>query len=275
MVSCRNSHSKNKPSSFWPILTISDYREIKTENCKNQTAVELLPIWCQVAHFKIAALREGRNRAISEQNTAQAGTFGMNTCTTDAGRPLKMVKDFKKAPSRVFIIAMLPPEVYVWQFCWFQIRAFSDFWPSPTRCLFALPSFCLLRWPVDCRVDGGNHPRHRLVVAEHPPTDLTSKSTVPHDVPRVFNHQNLVFMEFVSKMPSVEIHGNPCGLKQFGATSRETAMGPPPKSTNGTSGPSGIAPATKHQSIINVFDFSFQFVFGRDHLDFKNNKLVS
>lgn len=210
MVSCRNSHSKNKPSSFWPILTISDYREIKTENCKNQTAVELLPIWCQVAHFKIAALREGRNRAISEQNTAQAGTFGMNTCTTDAGRPLKMVKDFKKAPSRVFIIAMLPPEVYVWQFCWFQIRAFSDFWPSPTRCLFALPSFCLLRWPVDCRVGGGNHPRHRLVVAEHPPTDLTSKSTVPHDVPRVFNHSNLVFMEFVSKMPSVEIHGNPC-----------------------------------------------------------------
>ena len=104
MVSCINSHSKNKPSTFWPILTISEYREIKTENCKNQTAIELLPIWCQVAHFKIAALREGRNRAISKQNTAQAGTFGMNTCTTDAGRPLKMVKDFKKAPSRVLII---------------------------------------------------------------------------------------------------------------------------------------------------------------------------
>lgn len=58
-------------------------------------------------------------------------------------------------------------------------------------------------------------------------------------------------------------------LKQFGATSRETAMGPPPKSTNGTSGPSGIAPATNTNQCIH---FSFQFVFGRDHLDFKNNK---
>lgn len=55
---------------------------------------------------------------------------------------------------------------------------------------------------MDCRVDGGNHPRRRLVVAEHLPTE-TSKSTVPHDVPRVFNHQNLVFIWkiWASKMP--------------------------------------------------------------------------
>ena len=76
----------------------------------------------------------------------------------------------------------------------------------------ALHGACRVAFVLPSKVTSGlqsrrwKPPRPPLVVDEHPPTDLTSKSTVPHDVPRVFNHQNLVFMEFVSKMPSMEIH---------------------------------------------------------------------
>ncbi len=68
-------------------------------------------------------------------------------------------------------------------------------------------------------------------------------------------------------MPSAKC-GNPCSLKQFGANaSRETAMGPPPKSTNGTSGPSGTAPARN----TNVFHCLFNLCRDGIILTSKNN----